>query len=48
MTDEVSDSTTLIFADGLGKTVRVAVTVEPAHGSVRPTSAPILLMPMPS
>jgi anti-sigma factor RsiW len=42
------NSTTPILADGLGKTVSVAVTVEPAHGSVQPTSAPILMMPMPS
>lgn len=42
------NSTTPILADGLGKTVSVAVTVEPAYGSVQPTSAPILMMPMPS
>ena len=42
------NSTTPILADGLGKTVSVAVTVEPARGSVQPTSTPILLMPMPS
>jgi anti-sigma factor RsiW len=37
-----------ILADGLGKTVSVAITVEPAHGSAQPTTSPILLMPMPA
>ena len=37
-----------IFAAGLGATVSVAITVEPAHGSAQPTTAPILLMPLSS
>jgi anti-sigma factor RsiW len=36
-----------ILADGLGQTASIAITVEPAHGSAQPTTAPILLMPMP-
>lgn len=42
-----NSSTGPILADGLGATVSVAITVEPAHGSAQPTTAPILLMPLP-
>jgi anti-sigma-K factor RskA len=45
---DANNSATPIVADGLGKTVSVAITVEPAHGSTQPTTAPILMMPMPA
>lgn len=37
-----------ILAHGIGDTTKVALTVEPAHGSAQPTTTPILLMPMPA
>ena len=37
-----------ILAHGIGDTTNVALTVEPARGSVQPTTTPILLMPMPA
>lgn len=43
-----NNSPSPILAHGLGATVSVAITIEPAHGSAQPTTAPILLMPMPS
>lgn len=37
-----------ILAKGLGDAQTIGLTVEPAHGSAQPTTAPILLLPMPA
>lgn len=39
-------TSTVVTADQLGSADRVAVTVEPAGGSVRPTSLPIAVLPL--
>lgn len=41
-------STGPILAKGLGGAQTLGLTVEPAHGSAQPTTAPILLLPMPA
>ncbi|RDJ93348.1 hypothetical protein B4Q13_22500 [Lacticaseibacillus rhamnosus] len=35
-----------VVAHGLGDAKTIGLTVEPAHGSVQPTTPPILLLPM--
>ncbi len=41
-------STAPVFAYGLGDARTIGLTVEPAHGSAQPTTAPILLLTMPT
>lgn len=46
LTVAASGDTGPIVAHGLGDAKTIGVTVEPAHGSPQPTTAPIVLLPM--
>ena len=37
-----------VLAHGLGDARTIGLTVKPAHGSVQPTTTPVLLLPMPA
>jgi anti-sigma factor RsiW len=48
VTASAARSGTQILADDLGNTASVAITVEPAQGSPQPTTAPVMLMTLPT
>jgi anti-sigma-K factor RskA len=48
VTASAAKSGTQVLADDLGDTASVAITVEPAGGSARPTTAPVMLMSLPT
>ena len=48
VTASAAKSGTQILADDLGNTASVAITVEPAAGSARPTTTPVMLMSLPT
>lgn len=46
LTVSASGSTSPVLAHGLGDAQTIGVTIEPAHGSPQPTTAPLVLLPM--